>query len=110
MKDELQELIECESFSLHVAPGEYQSFPVVDDRGLFSNFRKTNEDFIFGVEIFLTGDGPVIGIYKKVGCFSILVSASSALGEMNTEANEILSRNESMRKCIEEILNLLALQ
>ena len=107
MNNKAQGLIECESFTLHIAPGKYQSFPVVDNKGLFPNFRKTNENFIYGFEIYRTDNGPFIGIYKKVGCFSILVSAFSKVNDINAEANEILSTDKSIKKCIEENLCLL---
>lgn len=100
-------IIECESFTLRVAPGEYQTFPVVDNKGLFSHFRKTDEVFIYGFEVYRTENGPVIGIYKKVGCFSILVSTFSKMEEINSEASSILDGNPSMKNCIEENLCLL---
>ena len=100
-------LIECESFSLHVAPGEYHSFPLVDNKGLFAHFRKTNEDFKYSHEAFPTKRGVVIGVYKKVGCFAILVCAFSNLNEMNKETKDILAENPSMHDYIESTFRLL---
>lgn len=99
-------IIECESFTLRVAPGEYQNFPVVDNKGLFPHFRKTDEVFINGFEVYRTDNGPVVGIYKKVSSFAILVCAFSKMEGINTEASVILSSNPSMKKCIEENLCL----
>lgn len=110
MNNKYQRLIECESFTLHVAPGQYQNFPVVDNKGLFLHFRKTDEGFIYGFEVCRTDNGPVIGIYKKVGCFSILVSAFSKMEEINTEVGVILNNNPSMKKSIEENLYLLEMK
>lgn len=100
-------LIECESFSLHVAPGEYHSFPLVENKGLFAHFRKTNEDYKYSYEAFKTEHAVVIGIYKKVGCFAILVCAFSNLNEINTEAKDILAENSCMRDFIEGTFSLL---
>lgn len=108
MKNITNKAIEFESYTLRIAPGEYKTFPFVDNKGLFRDFIKTDDDFIFSHEVHLTEIGPVIGVYKKVGCFSVLVSAFYNLEEMNEEAKEILSDDKSMRDCIESTFILCA--
>ena len=46
-------IIECESFTLRVAPGEYETFPVVDNKGLFSHLyvKKLNAFFIINIQL-----------------------------------------------------------
>lgn len=106
MKNINGKIIELESYTLRVAPGEYQTFPFVDNKGLFRDFWKTNDDFIFSHEVNLTENGPVIGLYKKAGCFSVLVGAFSNIEEMNVESKEILATDESLRICVESTLIL----
>lgn len=106
MTNHIFDLINCESFSLRIAPGEYRSFPVVDNKGQFVHFRKTDDKFIHMHEFYLSEDGPLVGLYKKVGGFSILVCAFYKLDEINQEAKEIINGNDDLRKCIESTLQI----
>lgn len=93
-------IIACESITLRVSPGEYHNFPIVDNKGLFAHYRRTNEEGRFQLVANLLEESVTFAIYKKVGDFLILVCAFTSLKEINTEALEIINSNEELRNSI----------
>ncbi|HDY4931401.1 TPA: hypothetical protein RPG34_003226 [Yersinia enterocolitica] len=93
-------IIECESITLRVSPGEYHNFPIVDNKGLFAHYRRTNEDGRFQLVTNLLEESETFAIYKKVGGFLILVCAFTSLEEINTEALAIINSSEELRNSI----------
>ncbi|BFI58894.1 hypothetical protein KD4_28390 [Yersinia pseudotuberculosis] len=93
-------IIECESITIRVAPGEYHNFPIVDNKGLFSHCRRTSEKYKFQLATSLRDEAPTFAIYKRVGEFSILVCAFASLEEINSEAMEIIKSNEKLMDSI----------
>ncbi|MCW6644081.1 hypothetical protein NFB40_09970 [Yersinia ruckeri] len=93
-------IIECESITIRIAPGEYHNFPVVDNKGLFSHYRRTSEKYKIQLVANLLDEPPTFAIYKRVGEFSILVCAFASLEEINSEAMEIIKSNEKSRDSI----------
>ncbi len=104
MRNKKNELIECDYFHLEVSAGNIHKFPKVDNKGLFLHFRKTEEDFKYRLETLLTEALPVFAIYKKEGCFSVLVCAFSSQEEINNEAMAIVQSSEKIRKSFEGLL------
>ena len=104
MAHQVYDLIECESFSLRISSGEYQSFMVVDNKKLFHHFRKTNEDFKYRLVTHLCFDSPIFAIYKKAGDFEILVCAFSEAKEINSEAKEIIKNSEKLRMSFQGLM------
>lgn len=93
-------IIECESITLRVSPGEYHNFPIVDNKDLFAHYRRTNEECKFQLVTHLLDEPVIFAIYKRVGEFLILVCAFASFEEINTEALEIIKSNEQLRKSI----------
>ncbi|QGY29050.1 hypothetical protein [Pantoea cypripedii] len=91
MTNSANDIIECESVSLRVAPGEYFNFPVVDNKGLFRHFYKTSEEFKFQVQSSEPFEEDTIyALYGKKGDFAYLICAWDKKEEINDSALEIL--------------------
>ena len=95
MANSANDIIECESVSVRIAPGEYFNFPVVDNKNIFLHFYKTSEEFKFQVQTSEPfEDETTYALYGKKGDFAYLICSWSKKEEINDAALEIIKSSD----------------
>lgn len=83
------DLNECESVSVRLPSGAFLEIPIVDNKGIFRHFFKTEEQFRYQVISNLENIA-TFALYEKIDNFSCLICAFSKAEEINDRAKEIL--------------------
>lgn len=95
MKTPSSEIINCESASVRIAPGKYFDFPIVDNKGLFPSFFKTNSDFNIQVQCNCINDF-IYALYLRKEKLAYLVCAWANKNEINDQAMQIIKENPKL--------------
>ncbi|WP_152560670.1 hypothetical protein [Pantoea sp. NGS-ED-1003] len=89
MNTHLKNVIDCESISVRVAPGEYFEFAVVDNKDMFPHFFKTSESFNIQLQCNCI-DSLVYALYERKGNIAYLVCSWEHKSEINDAALGII--------------------
>ena len=98
MKNTNYDLTTFEKVTLRIAPGEYHSFPLVDNKGVFTHFYETQDEYSAFIRVTPDVNNPIYALYKKYGNFQILICAFSTKDEINADAMKIINSSESFKK------------
>lgn len=88
----INEYADCSSVRIRQQDGSLFEIPIVDNKGVFLNFFKTNEEFNYRI-ITLLDEEFTYGLYKKHGCIAYLLCAFSHVKELTEEAKNILQKD-----------------
>ncbi|MBF6637882.1 hypothetical protein LLS47_21330 [Rouxiella badensis] len=105
MKNTNYDLTTFENVTLRIAPGEYHTFPLVDNKGVFTHFYETQDETSAFIRLIPDVNNPIYALYKKYGKFQILICAFSTKDEINAEAMKIINCSEPFKKTLSNLLN-----
>lgn len=92
MNTSSNEIIDCESVSVRIAPGEYFQFPVVDNKGLFPHFFRSESKSDLQLQTNCI-DEYFHALYQRKGNVFYLVCAWQTKEEINNAALDMIKAN-----------------
>lgn len=95
MNTSINNIIDCESVSVRIAPGEYFEFAVVDNKDMFPHFFKTNDSFNVQLQCNCIGSF-VYALYERKGNIAYLVCAWELKSEINKAALELIKARPNL--------------
>lgn len=95
MNTSSDEIITCESASVRIAPGIYFELPIVDNKDLFPNFFKTEENFRFQVQCNCINEF-IYALYVRKENLAYLVCCWADKDEINEQAMQIIKSNPKL--------------
>lgn len=94
MEKKKYELIECESVSVRLTSGFFFDFPIVDNKGLFSHFYRTYEEFEHQIKCCL--DTETYALYGRKENIAYLICAWKIKEEINESALNVISNSSKL--------------
>ncbi len=88
-RSSVNEYIECDYVRIRQDNGSLLEIPIVNNKGIFRHFFKTEEQFRYQVISNLENIA-TFALYEKIDNFSCLICAFSKAEEINDRAKEIL--------------------
>lgn len=88
----INEYADCSSVRIRQQDGSLLEIPIVDNKGVFLNFFKTNEEFNYRM-ITLLDEEFTYGLYKNHSGIAYLICAFSHVQELTEEAKNIIEKD-----------------